>query len=153
MGQVYVVSFAGVAVTAQQDLLSLLPATQKPITVHAVYLSQSTEVGDAMEEGLVIELRRGNTTVGSGGSAQTPIALDPNMAASATGGRKNDTTPASSGTAALLHREAWNIRAPFVYMPAPEDRPKCKNAEYLCLGLLTTPADAITMSGEIVFEE
>lgn len=153
MGRLYTVVFSGVAVTAQQDFLSILPASNKPIRLHAAFLSQSTETGDAAEEGLQIQITTGNTTVGSGGSSQTPTPLDINDAAAGATGRKNDTTKATSGTTVVHHEENWNIRTPFVYLPPPELRPRCQNAEYMCLRLGTTPADSITMSGTMVFEE
>jgi hypothetical protein len=149
----YAVTFENVAVTAAQDFVSLLPATQKPIVVHAVYLSQSTELGDAAEEQLRVTIVRGNTTVGSGGGAFTPLALNPSDAAAGTSARINDTTPASAGTAVTLHAETFNVRAGWVYLPTPECRPVCKNAEFLCIRLLANPIDSITMGGTVLFEE
>jgi hypothetical protein len=149
----FTITFDAVSVAAAQDLLSVLPAANEPIRLHYAEISQSTEAGDAAEEGLNILITTGNTTVGSGGSAQVPTPLDINDAAADATGRKNDTTAASAGTLVKHYAGNWNVRTPFVYMPTPEMRPRCQNAEYLCLRLITVPADAIIMSGFMVFEE
>lgn len=155
MGRMYVAEFADVAVSAAQDFFELTPATNRPIVIHAVYLSQNSDVGDAAEEMLTVKIIRGHATSGSGGSTQTPtplIALD--TASGITSAELNNTTIASSGTAVDLHSEAFNIRAGWVYMPTPEMRPHCTAAGVrIVVRLLTTPADSLTMSGTIYFEE
>ena len=154
MGRIYVVEFAGVAVSAAQDLFSLLPAVDRPVKLHAVYLSQSTEVGDAAEEGLILKLQRGATTTGSGGSAAAGEPLiSVNDAADAATVRINDTTEASSGTIVDVHSEAWNIRTPFIWLPPPEHRPLVENAAFFTVVLITVPADPITMTGTLIYEE
>ncbi len=154
MGRVYSAEFADVAVTAAQDLFNLLPAVDKPVEIHSVILSQNTEVGDAAEEGLLIKLQRGATTAGSGGSepAGTPLGSINNAADAATV-HANDTTETSAGTIVDVHSESWNIRTPFVYMPPPEDRVRLENNQHFAVALITVPADPITMSGTIVYEE
>ena len=153
MGRTYAITFEAVAVTAAQDLVSVLPATQKPIVLHAVYVSQSTELGDAAEEQLRIAIVRGNTTVGSGGGAFTPLPLSPNDAAAGATARINDTTPASAGTAVNMHVETFNVRAGWIYLPTPECRIATKNAEFLCIRLLAAPADSVTMGCTVLIEE
>ncbi len=154
MGRMYVVEFADVAVAAAQDLFSLLPAVDKPVKLHAVFLSQSTEVGDAAEESLTLKLQRGATTTGSGGSAAAGEPLiSVNDAADAATIRVNDTTEASSGTIVDLHSESWNIRTPFIWLPPPEHRPMVENAAFFTVVLITIPADSITMTGTLIYEE
>ncbi|KKL05654.1 hypothetical protein LCGC14_2603890, partial [marine sediment metagenome] len=116
-------------------------------------ISQTTEVADAAEEGLTIGLTKGNTTVGSGGSAPATVPLNINTSAAGATIRANDTTEVSVGTAVQLHSEAWNVRMPFIYLPAPEDRIIIGNALFFACQLITAPADSITMNGTIVFEE
>ena len=154
MGRFYTVTFENVAVTAAQDLISLLPAANKPCTLHTVSISQSTDYGDAAAEGLRIKIIRGHTTVGSGGSSATPAKNDPgNGTAAGVTARVNDTTIASSGTAVDLWAENWNIQVPFYYRPTPEERIIWANAEYLVVRLMAAPADSITCSGSAVLEE
>ncbi len=153
MGRVYVATFKDVAVTLAQDLFSLNPGANKPVSIHAVYISQTTEVKDAAEEGLTIELITGNTTVGSGGSALTAGPMNLNDAVDAATVRSNDTTEVSAGTAVSKHVEAWNVRMPFIWHPAPEDRIFTSNTFFFAAQLITAPADSITMNGTLVFEE
>ena len=153
MARLYVATFKDVAITLAQDLFSILPAANKPVTIHAVYISQKTDVGDAAEEGLTIEIQRGDTTVGSGGSALTGNPLMIGTAADAASVRANDTTEVSAGTPLSMHVEVWNIRVPWVYHPAPEDRIMSINAEFIAVQLITAPADSITASGTLVYEE
>ena len=153
MSRVYSIQFSNVAVTAAQDFFEVLPATQKPVLIHAVYLSQSTELGDAAEEGLRLNFGRGHTTSGSGGSSVTPRPMDANDTAAGATCEVNNTTIASAGTNVILHSEVWNVRVPYVYMPAPEDRIRVANANIFVVRLMAAPNDSVTCNGTLVFEE
>lgn len=154
MGRLYAVEFENVAVTAAQDFFELIPAANRPIRLHGVFLSQSSDVGDAEEELLRIKIIRGHTTSGSGGSTQTPTPLDTNDAASGIASAEvNNTTIASAGTPVDLHSETFNVRTGWQYVPTPEMRPRCQNAQALVVRLMGAPADSLTMSGTLIFEE
>lgn len=153
MARTYAITFSNVTVSAAQDLVSILPATQKPVKILGYSLSQSTDVGDAAEMMLRVAIVRGNTTVGSGGSSFTPLALDPSDGAAGAGARINDTTAASAGTAVNLWVEAFNARSGTQVWFPPESQPISKNAEYICLRLLANPGSACDMSGTLIFEE
>lgn len=146
--KIYTVSFAGVAVAAQQDLIAVVAASTKTLTLLAFELSQSTEVGDTAEEALSILVKRGATVVGSGGSAFTPIPCDSGQGASSFTSRLNDTTIAGTGTIVNLHATNWNIRSsPTLWVYTPEMTFGAAPSERIVIGLATTPADSITMSG------
>ncbi len=153
MGRIYSAEFQDVSVAVAQDLFSILPASNVPISIHQVSLSQNSEVADAAEEGLTISIIAGNTTTGSGGSAGAGEPLNFRDAADSATVRTNDTTEMSAGTAVVKHSEAWNIRMPFIYLPAPEDRIIVANALFFGVQLITVPADAIIMSGTVIYEE
>ena len=154
MAKIYSAEFAAVEVSAAQDLFSLLVGDDEPIKILGCVISQSSDVGDAAEEGLLIKIIRGWGTVGSGGSAPTAINLDGKGGAATTTVRANDTTEASAGSAVDLHSEVWNIRQPWVYMPIPELRFRIDQADdIVSVALITVPADAITCSGTIYWEE
>lgn len=76
MGRVYSVNFENVAVTAAQDFFEISPADDKPVKLLGLFLSQSTELGDAAEEMLRVQVIRGHGTGGSGGSTATAVAVD-----------------------------------------------------------------------------
>ncbi len=151
--RLYTMQFNGVAVTAAQDLFALVAGTNTPITVHEIFLSQSSEVGDAQEEGLSILLKQGATVAGSGGSAGTLIPRDVDDSASAATGRTNDTTIANTGTIVTHAAWNWNVRVPLQILFTPECRPYAKGGRRLVVGLATVPADSITMSGYITYSE
>lgn len=154
MGRFYTVQFTGVAVTAQQDLFEITATSTRPLFIHALSLSQSTEVGDAQEEGLSILLRRGvGSTSGSGGTAPTPAPLETNQGASGFTAEVNNTTKMSVGTITTLAPMNWNVRMPFDWIPTPEIRPLVGVSERFTVELATTPADSITMSGCLWVEE
>jgi hypothetical protein len=151
--RIYTVQFSGVAVTAQQDLVELAAGAASPITIHEIFLSQSTEVGDAQEEGLSILLKQGATVSGSGGSTPTAIPRDVDDAAAQVTAKVNNTTKANTGTIVTHETYNWNVRVPFQKIWTPETRPYAKGGRRLTLELATTPADSITMSGYIIFSE
>jgi len=154
MGRMYSASFADVEVTALQDLFSLVVAVNEPVTLHSCFISQSSDVGDAAEELLAVHIVRGNGTVGSGGSAPTARPLDPKTGAASATVRANDTTEASTGTEEIMHAETFNIRTGWVYIPTPETRIKADNvSDIIAVRLLDAPADALTTSGSLYWEE
>ena len=152
MGRIFSATFAGVAVTAQQDLFSILAPATEAIHIHGLILSQTTEIGDAMEEQLSIQVTSGATSAGSVGTS--PTAIPDFLGSTAFGGtvRANDTTRASAGTIVTHHSDTWNVRTQFLWMPPPELRWRIAPSARLVVGLLTTPADSITMNGTIYFE-
>lgn len=156
MGKMYTVSFTGTAVTAQQDFFEITAASSRVLAIHAVELSQSTEVGDAAEEGLSILFRRGTsgTTSGSGGSSATPAPLEANAGAAGSTAEVNNTTRMSGGTITTLVATNWNIRqSPMQWIFTPEMRPIVSPSERFTVELATTPADSVTVSGTLWFEE
>jgi hypothetical protein len=151
--RVYTAQFNGVAVTAQQDLFELTAGSTSPITIHSLFLSQSTEIGDAQEEGLSILLKQGATVSGSGGTTPTVVPRDVDDAAAACVVEANNTTRANTGTIVTHEAWNWNVRVPLQLIWTPETRPYCKAARRLTIELGTTPADSITMSGTITWSE
>ena len=150
----YPPDFENVAVTAAQDFFELSPADDKPIAIHAAFLSQATETGDAAEEMLRVEIIRGYTSSGSGGSSATPAPLNPNDAAAGCAAEVNNTTVANTGTAVILHAESFNERVGWAFIPTPEMRPMASQANTtIVVRLLGAPADSVTMSGTLYFEE
>lgn len=151
--RVYTAQFTNVAVTAQQDLFAILAAAEKPVTIHEIFLSQSTEVGDAMEEGLSVVIKQGATVAGSGGSIPAVVPRDVDDSAGGAVVRANDTTIANTGTIVTTHAFNWNVRVPLQLLFTPELRPYAKGQRRIVVGLLTTPADSISVSGTITWSE
>lgn len=157
MGRVYSVSFENVSVAAAQDFFEITPTDDKPIAIHGFSIGQTgiSDVGDANEECLRLQLIRGHATTGSGGSTATPIPMNPNdTAAGDTTCEINNTTIASTGTAVVCATHTMNVRAGIDVWYPPECRPQASEGNTtIVLRLIAAPNDAITLSGCIWFEE
>jgi hypothetical protein len=153
VGKLYAVTFAAVAVSAAQDLFEITAAAGYHLYVHGFELAQTTEVGDAAEEGLALTLVRGYTVSGSGGSAATPVPLESGQGAANFSAEVNNTTVANTGSPVTLHATAWNERmAPCQWIYTPETRPHVGVSTRLVLRT-TAPGDAVTMSRTMWVEE
>ena len=148
MGRMYTVSFTEVAVTAVQDLFQLEAKTSVAI-VHGIFISQTTDVGDAEAENLSIVLARVTDAVSN---VTVETVLNTGDAAANANLNVNQTTQLVTG-AATVHSEAWNIALPFVWMPPPEMRIIIRPDDAFVVDLNTAPGDSLTMSGTLYFEE
>jgi hypothetical protein len=149
---IYSLTFSAVAVSAAQDLFEIVSAAAGVIKIHGFNLFQTSDHGDAAAEGLQVLFVRGHSTSGSGGSSFTPILRSSKQGAAAATCEINNTTIASSGTAVNYYADGWNVQAGTTYWWTPETRPVLRNSERGVLRI-TAPADALTMSGTLYFEE
>lgn len=101
----------------------------------------------------MIQLKSGQTTSGSGGTAPTPVPLAFGDAAAGTTAEVNNTTKASAGTIVTHASWAWNVRGEFIKIFTPEMRPIIRASRRATVELATTPADSITINGTLWFEE
>ena len=145
----YSFSFDNVAVTAVQDLFQI-EANGTPAIIHGVYVSQSTDVGDSEEELLRIRIRKSITDAVTDDVNATQA--DDRTRAEAANLAVNETTQITTG-AENYHVENWNIRQTFIYLPTPEMRPTLEDGEALTVDLADAPADSITCSGTLYFEQ
>lgn len=146
----YSATFEEVAVTAAQDLFEINAPSDATVIVHAVHISQSSDAGDAQSEQLNVLIHRGSTS-GSGGS--TPTAAPLSLGDPAFGGtvEANNTSQSTEGT--QLHSENFNVMAGLSIIWTPETRPVISPSGRLIIELQTAPADSLTMSGTVYFEE
>lgn len=154
---VFTATFSAVAVSAAQDLFELVAGATSRVEIIEIDIGQYSDAGDAAAELLGIQLIRGYTTSGSGGSAVTPRNLKPWSRAAVTTAEANNTTVAQDGTPHILHSTSFNVQAGFVYRP---HRKEIKDDELISLEAgerfvvrITLPVDALTMSGTIKFRE
>ncbi len=162
MSRIYFVPYTGTITNAggNTDLFSLQPADDKPIRIRGLVLGNTSEVGDAAEEGLRITVKRlpATFTVGSGGSSVTAAASVSHSDDTVWGftARANDTTVATtSSTAQVLDEIGWNIRnSPYEkWYPDVDYCPQCVQAQGLVVVCETTPADDFTFVGGVWVEE
>lgn len=162
MSRMYRVPYTGTLANAggDADLLSIQPADDKPCRLVGWIIGQSSEVADAAEENLRITVRHmtATFTVGSGGSAVTPVANRPGtteIVAAAFTARCNDTTVATtSGTSTIMEELAWNERnTPWERYIPEELRPVAIQGEALLVRMESTPADDLTVEMTFFVEE
>lgn len=156
LGRLYTVVFENVtyaAASGDYDFFELVPATNKPICIEALFIKTSTEVGDAQEEQIRWSIVRGHTTSGSGGSAPTPAPImSSDAAAGFTAETSNTTIASTAGT--TLHADTFNIRIGLEYIAIPEHRIVCTAADSrIVVRMLSTLADDAGMSGTAYVRE
>ncbi|GAA1749365.1 hypothetical protein [Nonomuraea bangladeshensis] len=160
MSDIYTVPFTA-TVTASggnADLWEVLPADDLPCKIRGIRLGQTSEVGDAQEEGLRISIIRMRATItsGSGGSAGAPENIaKSNQAPSFTSETNNATVATTTGDTEILEEMSWNVRnSPFeIWYPDPAFAPKAIQGEGLFVRMQTTPADDFTFAGTLWVEE
>lgn len=148
----YVVTFAAVAVTAARDLVEINASASRKVRIHGWEIGQSTEFSDAADEQLRLELIRGFTTSG-GGSAFTALPIDAAQTAAFGGTCEIDGTLATGGTSETVFATAFNVRSGHVWIPTPEMRVVLAESGRIVLRMNSTPADSISFSGSLYFEE
>jgi hypothetical protein len=153
MGRIYTAPFSGQAETVQVDLLEIAAGSADVVLIHEIGISQLTEVQDAEEEMLLLHLKSGQTTTGSGGNTTTIVPALFGDAASGATVKDTNTTKATGGTIVTHYSWYWNIRVPFQMVWTPETRPVLAPSRRATLELNTTPGDSVTFGGYIVFEE
>lgn len=146
--------FSAVAVTAAQDVFEIVASATSRVVIREVRLGQYSDAGDAAAELLAVTMTRGFTTSGSGGGTITPVNVSGTAGAASAGStvERNNTTQAStSGT--LIYADAWNVQAPFLWLPSQGDQVFLLEAGQRFVVSITAPADSLTMNGTLVFEE
>lgn len=154
----YAVTFTGQTIAAASgdyDLICISPADDKPCRLLGVWLGVSSELGDAAEEILRVDIIRGHTTPSSAGvGAFTPLTLDASGAAAGASVRIADSTIASGGTAVTLWALTFNVRAGLEWIPTPEMVPEVSQGNTtLVVRLMAAVADDLTMAATFIFEE
>lgn len=149
---VYAVTFKAVAVSVQQDLVELVAAAGLPIRILGVVLSQTSDHGDAAAEGVQLSLVRGHATSGSGGGSFTPLGVTGLEPASGATCEINNTTIASTGTAAEPYTDGWNVQAGHQIWWTPKTAPGVLGSGRIVLRQ-SAPADVITLSGTVYYSE
>jgi hypothetical protein len=148
--RIYTVTFSAgvIPATNSLDLFEITPASNKPVAF------LGADAGDAQEELLGITVVRGHITSGSGGSAPTPVPLNPNSAAAGFTAETLNTTLASGGTAAVVAAFGWNIRVPLREFWPQELWPVASAANTtMVVRLATGGADTITANGTLYVAE
>lgn len=138
---------------ANVDLLELVAPTAAKWIVLGFDIGQTSDAGDANEEILLLSLKSGQTTSGSGGSASTPVPTDcvsaPGSGAAA---EQANTTKASAGTILTHATYPWNVRVPTSVVLTQEQQIILPAARRMTLEIAAA-ADSLTISGQVWVQE
>ena len=152
----YTVEFEGQSITnanGDYDLFELAPADDKPVAIYGLFLSVSSEVGDAQDETLRYRVIRGHATTGNGTST-TPRPLDPNDAAAEFTAKTVGATIASAGTPINVHSDGFNVRAGLgLWLPEGSEWRASQADTLIVVRLMAAVADDLTMSGTLYVRE
>jgi hypothetical protein len=149
----YSVNFAGVSVSAAQDLINITATANMAFKIHRIEIGQ---IGLTAWAALPIKLVRlpATVTAGSGGSAVTPSRMNNGDLAATVTARANDTTPAStSGSASILLARDWELLNGFLVVFTPDERPVIAPSQAVSLNLPNAPSSATTVSATVLVEE
>ena len=155
-GLMYYAEMREVNATAIQDLFQMVADANVAFCIHEAKITQLTEDADAQAEMLDFKVSRftGAFTEGTGGQDVIENATH-------TGGstrkvnvtNNNDTTQMSGGTEDILVQDTVNVSLGFLYRPVPSARVWISPTDAFILRLNTTPDDAMTLRGYIIWEE
>jgi len=156
-GRLYTAPFTGLAIAATTtDVFEINAATNRPVELAAVFIGQTTEVATNVgeDEFLAYRIARGNTTSGTGGTAVTPVPIEPNdNPATPFAFEFGNTTAASGGTATDVYIDVMNVRTGLQLIFPAGFGPRAINGSFVVMRLITTPADSITFHGTAVVRE
>jgi hypothetical protein len=150
--RVYTVTVSGVASPAAAfDMLEVLAATNKGVQLTRMHIGQTSEP-TTEEEQLAVQVIRGYTTTGSGGSTATPVPLDSNDSAMGATVKTMNTTIASAGSPLTQFDTAMNIRAGLDVPFAPDEAPVILGGERMVVRI-GAPTDAVTFRATFWIKE
>jgi len=139
------------------DLWEVLPGDDLPVRILGVELGQISELGDAAEEGLRIQILRMRATVtGSNGSAAAPEDVSrSNQTPGFTSEFNGATVATTTGDTEVLYEGGWNIRnSPYpLWFPVEKFQFKAVQGEGLFVRCVSTVADDLTFCGTLWVEE
>jgi hypothetical protein len=141
MGRVYTVS-SSASVSAVQDLIAIYTGA-RAVRLHGFTIGQTSS---ATVGNLAISVKRigGTLSNGSGGTAPTPVPVQPNDTAATVTARANDTTQASGTTTVVLLRDAYNPINGYLHLPPEDDRFVASPNEILVISLDGAPSPSQT---------
>lgn len=156
-GLQYTVVAPSTSRTVITDLLEITASTNKTIVLTSLYIgSPSTaDMGDAQAEAMKVQIIKGNTVAGSGGTTPVARPLQTGYPAFLTTNGVvlcNNTTVASSGTELVIHEDNFNVQIGYQWRPAPNEYIIISGAstERVCIRL-SAPADALILGGTLNF--
>lgn len=140
------------------DLMEIRPADDKPVRLVGLILGQTSEVADAAEEIIHVQILRlpATFTTGNGSAATITATKRRDVGANSFAAEFNGATVATtSGTIAYLEEFAWNMRAGPLekYWDALAAQYDAVEGEGLIIRCVSTVADDVTFTITVIVEE
>jgi hypothetical protein len=153
MSRIYSVTFENVAVSAAQDLVQVIGASNKVLRILRRWVgSTDTTIATAQMIRLRERYLPATVTNGSGGTSATPVAHDPGDAAAVFTAKVNNTTQATtSGTAQQIYATGVHIFNGFDDIH--DDPPIIGPGASYTFELLSTVSGTVHLSGGVEVEE
>ena len=150
MGTMYSFSFDDTNIDRDLDFFQM-EAVTVPLKIHAVYLSQHTQVGDIKAEAVHISLNGEitNSVSDFGGAAQLNSEI---IRANLCNLNLINTTQIITNLV-NYHNEAWVIELPFVWLSTPQTQIIQKPGDAFTVGIMGHPINPFQCSGTVYFEE
>lgn len=153
MSGIYTAIIPHTSQTASVDLLEVIGHATRPYVLLELHLTQTTELGDSAEEQILVSIKSGSTTSGSGGnSAANGVSTEGGGSASGFTFETQNTTKAQDGTIVTHVAQAWNVRGPFDIVFTELSQLVMPAARRLTVEI-AAPADATTIGGYAVIQE
>lgn len=154
-GLIWIIKLPLTAVSVVIDLLEIVPAANRPVEVTAVYLGQTTDLGEAQEEQLQLEWITSYTTSGSGGATGTQESKKVNAPTVGFSTEVFNTTLATGGTPRTVGLDSWQVRVPYAWREIlDEESPEVSAAiTRMVLRIPVAPVDEISIWGSIEVRE
>ena len=145
-GRGYTVTADAVSETTAQSLIRLTAPATAILIIDKVTVSQQTVI---VSEMLAIQMHIASTA----GTGAAITARPVEAGSTAFGGTALGTITADPTEGNIYHREPWNILAPFVWHPTPEERIVVEPSAIFVVHLDIAPAAATLFTTVIAFRE
>lgn len=146
-----------VSATAAVDLVEIQPADDVPCVITDIDVKVTSEIAEAQEEWVEIEIHRGGTGITSGSGGTTLGSATPDtgkMPASATQVEANNTTIATFTGGGAIWRSAFQVRAGGEWHFPPEAWKGATQANGgMVVRLPNAAADSIDIKGTVTILE
>lgn len=150
MGRVYTATFTSIAQTTSGDVLQIVNAADSTARLLSASYTQTSEAGDTQaEQGLMLVQRA--TSAGTGGTAVSANAIAIGDAADGATILRHNTVDATTLT--VLIAEGFNWQIGWFFTPTNHQEIEWGGSDILVFNLGTVPADSITTSMTVWFEE
>ncbi len=145
-GRAYTVTMDAISITVARDLIAWTVGAAIGFILDKVTVTQETQTSS---EALAVQIQRGSDA--GTGTAATELPTDPGDAAAGTV-MISDLSTLQTATD-ILHREGWNVLAPMIWHPTPEERFVWGGGDFGAVRLDVAPGSAMVVTCTVAWRE